>query len=91
MLARTEESAELQKVQEELREYAERMAQELGNRISVWTTLNEPWCAAYLGYASGVHAPGRTDGAAALAAVQGVARSSLWNCPVRSRHVRCEP
>ncbi|WP_407666882.1 GH1 family beta-glucosidase [Nakamurella alba] len=49
-------------------EYARRMAQELGDRISVWTTLNEPWCAAYLGYASGVHAPGRTDGAAALAA-----------------------
>ncbi len=49
--------------------YAERMAQELGSRISVWTTLNEPWCAAYLGYAAGVHAPGRTDGAAALAAV----------------------
>ena len=49
--------------------YAERMARELGNRISVWTTLNEPWCAAYLGYASGVHAPGITDGAAALAAV----------------------
>ena len=31
-------------------------------------TLNEPWCSAYLGYASGVHAPGRTDAAAALAA-----------------------
>lgn len=50
-------------------EYAERMARELGDRISVWTTLNEPWCTAYLGYAAGVHAPGRTDGAAALAAV----------------------
>ncbi len=49
--------------------YAERMAQELGDRISVWTTLNEPWCSAYLGYGSGVHAPGVTDGAAALAAV----------------------
>ena len=34
-----------------------------------WTTLNEPWCSAYLGYASGVHAPGRTDPAAAFAAV----------------------
>ena len=50
-------------------EYAERMAVELGTRVSVWTTLNEPWCSAYLGYAAGVHAPGRTDGAAALAAV----------------------
>lgn len=50
-------------------DYARRMAQELGDRISIWTTLNEPFCAAYLGYASGVHAPGRTDGAAALTAV----------------------
>ena len=24
-----------------------------------WTTLNEPWCSAFLGYATGVHAPGR--------------------------------
>ncbi|PJI93404.1 GH1 family beta-glucosidase [Luteimicrobium subarcticum] len=50
-------------------EYARRMARELGDTVDVWTTLNEPWCSAYLGYASGVHAPGRTDGADALAAV----------------------
>ncbi|WP_203968255.1 GH1 family beta-glucosidase [Sediminihabitans luteus] len=50
-------------------EYARRMARELGDRVDVWTTLNEPWCSAYLGYASGVHAPGRTEPAAALAAV----------------------
>ncbi|WP_129662618.1 GH1 family beta-glucosidase [Phytoactinopolyspora endophytica] len=50
-------------------EYAELMARELGDRIDTWTTLNEPWCSAYLGYASGVHAPGRTEPAAALAAV----------------------
>ena len=50
-------------------EYARRMAVELGDRITVWTTLNEPWCSAYLGYASGVHAPGRTEPLAALQAV----------------------
>ncbi|NDL59922.1 GH1 family beta-glucosidase [Phytoactinopolyspora mesophila] len=50
-------------------EYAEQMARQLGDRIHLWTTLNEPWCSAYLGYASGVHAPGRTEPAAALAAV----------------------
>ncbi|MBB5789245.1 GH1 family beta-glucosidase [Jiangella mangrovi] len=50
-------------------EYAEFMARELGDRVDTWTTLNEPWCSAYLGYASGAHAPGRADGAAALAAV----------------------
>jgi beta-glucosidase len=32
-----------------------------------WSTLNEPWCSAFLGYAAGVHAPGRQDGAFAAA------------------------
>ena len=50
-------------------EYAERMGRELGDRVKVWATLNEPWCSAYLGYGSGVHAPGRTDPLAALTAV----------------------
>ena len=49
--------------------YARKMAEELGDRIDVWTTLNEPWCTAYLGYGSGVHAPGRTESLAALQAV----------------------
>jgi len=48
--------------------YAGAMARALGDRVEAWTTLNEPWCSAYLGYASGDHAPGRTDPAAALAA-----------------------
>lgn len=50
-------------------EYARILARRFGERVHVWTTLNEPWCSAYLGYASGVHAPGRQDPAAALAAV----------------------
>ena len=49
-------------------DYAAHVATELGDRISVWTTLNEPWCSAFLGYASGVHAPGRSEPAGALAA-----------------------
>ena len=35
----------------------------------MWTTLNEPWCSAFLGYTAGVHAPGREEGAAGLVAV----------------------
>ncbi|MBN6053250.1 beta-glucosidase [Nonomuraea sp. RK-328] len=50
-------------------EYAHRMGETLGDRVHTWITLNEPWCSAYLGYGSGVHAPGRTDPADALAAV----------------------
>ncbi|MEV7277476.1 GH1 family beta-glucosidase [Streptomyces sp. NPDC093111] len=48
--------------------YAGRTAEALGDRVSTWTTLNEPWCAAFLGYGSGEHAPGRTDDRAALRA-----------------------
>lgn len=49
-------------------EYAGVVAQALGDRVDTWTTLNEPWCAAFLGYGFGVHAPGRTDPLAALQA-----------------------
>jgi beta-glucosidase len=40
----------------------------LGDRVETVTTLNEPWCSAFLGYGSGEHAPGRTDNASALMA-----------------------
>ncbi|WP_434995084.1 GH1 family beta-glucosidase [Arthrobacter sp. Ld5] len=49
-------------------EYAAVMHEALGDRVRIWTTLNEPWCAAFLGYAAGVHAPGRQEPTAALAA-----------------------
>jgi beta-glucosidase len=50
-------------------EYATVVATALADRVTRFTTLNEPFCSAYLGYASGAHAPGRTEDAAALAAV----------------------
>ncbi|MCU1546437.1 MAG: beta-glucosidase [Homoserinimonas sp.] len=50
-------------------EYAAIVGEALGDRVHTWTTLNEPWCSAYLGYAAGAHAPGRSSGADALAAV----------------------
>jgi beta-glucosidase len=53
---------------EHFAEYAASVHRRLGDRIETWTTLNEPWCAAFLGYAAGVHAPGRRDPAAAFAA-----------------------
>ena len=49
-------------------EYAELAHRALGDRVRYWTTLNEPWCSAFLGYGSGAHAPGRSDGADALRA-----------------------
>ncbi len=49
--------------------YASKAAEVLGDRVHSWTTLNEPWCSAYLGYCSGVHAPGRESQADSLSAV----------------------
>ena len=54
---------------ERFADYATVVHQRLGDRIGTWTTLNEPWCSAYLGYGSGVHAPGRQDPAAAFTSV----------------------
>jgi beta-glucosidase len=51
-----------------LADYATILAKTLGDRIDTYTTLNEPWCSAFLGYASGSHAPGLTDAAASLKA-----------------------
>jgi beta-glucosidase len=49
-------------------DYVRSVLDRLGDRVPVWTTLNEPWCSAFLGYASGVHAPGRTEPRASVAA-----------------------
>lgn len=45
-------------------DYAAVVHDRLGDRVKVWATHNEPWCAAYLGYSAGVHAPGRKEGGA---------------------------
>jgi len=53
---------------ERFAEYAQLVAEQLGDRVSRWITLNEPQVVASHGYRDGVHAPGLTDGAAAAAA-----------------------
>ncbi|WP_221584981.1 GH1 family beta-glucosidase [Microbacterium sp. G2-8] len=40
-------------------EYALTMHDALGDRVDIWTTLNEPWCSSFLSYTAGAHAPGR--------------------------------
>ena len=50
-------------------EYAVDVHDRLGDRVPVWTTLNEPWCSAFLGYVGGAHAPGAQDPSAGLAAM----------------------
>ncbi len=38
--------------------YVELVARAFGDRVQWWITQNEPWCSAYLGYGTGLHAPG---------------------------------
>ncbi|WP_235557924.1 GH1 family beta-glucosidase [Sphaerimonospora mesophila] len=64
-------------------DYALAVHDRLGDRIRTWTTLNEPWVSAFLGYCSGVHAPGRRSPAAGFRAAHhlllghGLAASAL--------------
>jgi beta-glucosidase len=53
---------------ERFADYALVVAGRLRDRVTCWATMNEPWCSAFLGYAAGVHAPGRRDPEAAFAA-----------------------
>ncbi|MDF9276892.1 GH1 family beta-glucosidase [Arthrobacter sp. EH-1B-1] len=50
-------------------DYANDVYSALGDRVQHWTTFNEPFCSSLLGYAAGVHAPGRQEPSAAVAAI----------------------
>lgn len=49
-------------------DYALDVHDALGDRITAWTTLNEPWCSSFLSYTGGEHAPGHHDKREGLAA-----------------------
>ncbi|MFE6267434.1 GH1 family beta-glucosidase [Streptomyces goshikiensis] len=48
--------------------YAGLVAERLGDRVTRWTTLNEPLCSAWIGHLEGRMAPGLTDLTAAVRA-----------------------
>ena len=41
--------------------YAETCFHAFGDLVDAWITINEPWCIAYLGHATGEHAPGHRN------------------------------
>lgn len=49
-------------------DYAAVVADRLGDRVKLWTTLNEPSCSAWIGHLEGTMAPGLTDLTAAVRA-----------------------
>jgi beta-glucosidase len=53
---------------ERFAEYASIVHGALAGGVRLWITVNEPWVAAWLGYGTGIHAPGIVDDGAAVAA-----------------------
>lgn len=49
-------------------EYTDVLTRRLGDRVTNWITINEPWVAAFLGHMLGIHAPGLQDLGATLSA-----------------------
>jgi beta-glucosidase len=49
-------------------EYAAVAKDALGDMVTSWATLNEPWCTAFLGHSAGEHAPGITEAPSAFLA-----------------------
>ena len=50
-------------------DYSASVVAALEDVVENWITLNEPWCSSFLGYAAGIHAPGKTVGTEAAHAV----------------------
>ena len=67
-------------------EYVDAVAARLGDRVTDWTTHNEPFCSSWLGYGTGLHAPGRTNVADAIAAAHHLLLSHGWAVEVIRRH-----
>lgn len=73
-------------------EYAVSVHDALGDRVGAWTTLNEPWCSAFLGHTGGQHAPGRQEGANGLVAAHHLLLGhGLAAAELRSRGVVTDP
>jgi len=59
-------------------ELAEAMAGRLGDRVHHWMTINEPWVYAWIGHQLGLHAPGHTSEAEAVAVAHHLLLAHGW-------------
>jgi len=59
-------------------EYAAAAAERLGDRVTYWTTHNEPWVIANMGHLTGEHAPGHRDPGEALRVSHHLLLSHGW-------------
>ncbi len=67
-------------------EYAAAVVDVLGDRVTHWTTLNEPWCSSILSHAIGVHAPGHRDPLEGLVAAHHLLLAHGTAVPVIREH-----
>lgn len=67
-------------------QYTEVLAEKFSDRVSMWATLNEPWCSAFLGYADRVMAPGIGDAAAGFEAAYRLMVAHARSVEVLRRH-----
>lgn len=63
-------------------EYADLASRTLGDRVTHWMTLNEPFVSAIVGHLHGRHAPGHSDVDEALAAAHHLLLAHGWAVPV---------
>ncbi len=63
-------------------EYAQVLANAMGDRVAAWITLNEPFMSSVLGYGAGTHAPGIRDAKSALAAAHHLLLAHGLSVPV---------
>jgi beta-glucosidase len=69
-------------------DYVNVVTEALGDRVRRFITHNEPWCSSVLGYAEGLHAPGRRDWPAALAAAHHLLLSHGLAVPIIRANAR---
>ena len=69
-------------------DYAVAVVDRLGDRVTHWSTHNEPFCASWLGYGLGEHAPGGTSRSDAFAAAHHLLLSHGLAVPEIRRHAR---
>jgi beta-glucosidase len=67
-------------------EYTEVLTRALGDRIKNWITHNEPAVVAWMGYGTGVHAPGLKDYSLGVRAAHHLLLSHGWAVPVIRRN-----
>ena len=67
-------------------EYTDLITRTLGDRVKNWITHNEPAVVAWMGYGTGVHAPGLTDFKLSLPAAHHLLLSHGWAVPIIRRN-----